>query len=137
MSKIAELKSQLYPSRRDTSDRGIRHRRYIGRGLSDIRPEDLLPILCAQWPARCELFSTIVADCELWRIYREKAAEVFCKEDGRYFLECTPAFPLYFLCIDAGTNYHGQSKWLEQLHMNSVSLGDLVEIAERLILENR
>ena len=70
------------PSQKDISDKDIRRQCCIRREISHIRPEDFLPILCAQWPAKCELFSKIVADCELWRLYREKAAEAFCKADG-------------------------------------------------------
>ena len=111
------------------------YRPYIERGPAHIHPEDYLPVIKTLSPSLYGPLSKVVEDCELWPIFRQKAAQDFCKGDENCFLEYSPLSPFCFAESMGSSRYQGGSKLRERLQISYFSLNDLAEIAEQLILE--
>lgn len=109
---------------------------YISPEIANIHPADYMPVVQSLLPSKHELFLEVLADDELYQIFRQKAAEAFCKGEKSCFLSM-PAFPFCFV-LDTVKKYPyiGRSICYSFL-LHDYELADLALIAEQLIHGNQ
>lgn len=100
--------------------------------LSERNPAEYLVIVRLVLPEKYELFLRIVEDRELWPLFREKAAEVFCMGDKAYLLKNIRPYPLCFAHIGAERRSVPDPWHHEKLRNRHYTYCDLAELAETM-----
>lgn len=103
----------------------------IERRLDETSPEAFLKVIQAVAPSAYEPLSRVLADHELWMIFREKAAETFCKADASYYLKYIPAYPL---CIAMPAGCMPSLSSHPCYRHGVVTFEDLAKLADKILM---
>lgn len=104
-------------------------------GIRRILPEGCRPVPLSLLPEKYVPLLKVSTDDELWEIFRQKAAEAFCKEDSAYCLNI-PSFPLCFAGIEERLPYQSRPKIFPPETMLNYAMDDLCLIADEIMNNN-